>query len=78
MGLATAKSLASQGWKLVIADINRKQGAEAALELDGLFAECDVTKYESISNAFAQTWNKYGRLDFGMKPSQVLFDQDFD
>lgn len=77
MGLATAKSLASQGWKVVIADVNRKQGAGAASELDGLFAECDVTKYDSVSKAFAQTWDEYGRLDFGMKLALVLLNLYF-
>ena len=65
MGLAVAKSLAFKGWKVSIIDFS-DAGEQVAAELGGIFFKVDVTAYEALGNAFAKTWEKYGRLDFGM------------
>jgi NAD(P)-dependent dehydrogenase (short-subunit alcohol dehydrogenase family) len=64
MGLAVSRSLAAQGWKLAILDLNAK-GASIAAELDSLFVEVDVADFLALGKAFARAWEHYGRLDFG-------------
>ena len=65
MGLAVSRHLASQGWKISIADLNVQSGEAVAKELDGLFTKVDVTKYEDQAAAFQKTWEKFGQIDFG-------------
>lgn len=66
MGLATAENLTKKGWKVSIADMNEAAGQQAAEKLGGMFTKTDVTKYETMANTFKRTWEKYGRLDFGV------------
>jgi 15-hydroxyprostaglandin dehydrogenase (NAD) len=68
MGLAVSRYLAGKGWKISSADLNQQRGESAAKELDGIFTKTDVTKYEDQAKAFSNTWDKFGRIDFG-KPS---------
>jgi 15-hydroxyprostaglandin dehydrogenase (NAD) len=65
MGKAVVEYLARDGWKVSIADIDEKGGAAVAQAIDGIFNKVDVSKYDSLSAAFQNTWEKYGRLDFG-------------
>lgn len=71
MGLATCKALAAQGWKISIADMNQQAGESAASNVQGLFTQSDVTKYESLAEAFVRTRKEYGRIDFGVFISQM-------
>ena len=51
MGEATARRLAAQGAKVVIADLNRDRGEAVAAELGGTFAHADVTDEEQVKAA---------------------------
>lgn len=48
-----------------MADLNEKSGQAAAEEVGGIFTQVDVTNYASQAKAFENTWEKYGRIDFG-------------
>jgi rhamnulose-1-phosphate aldolase/alcohol dehydrogenase len=70
IGRATAAKLAQEGAHVVIADINTKDGEEAAAELNkkygkgrAIFVHCDVTKEEAVIETLRQTVLMYGGLD---------------
>lgn len=68
IGLATAKTLAEKGAKVVLSDYVEPAGKAAAEELrakgaDAIFITADVSSEESIKNLVAETVKKYGRLD---------------
>lgn len=47
-------------------DWNEEASAEAVREVDGLaIYQADVSDYPELAAAFARTWKRYGRLDFG-------------
>lgn len=52
LGLATAKTLADAGARVVHLDINGEAATEAALETGGLGLACDVSNEESAKQAF--------------------------
>ncbi|CAM1500387.1 Fc.00g095490.m01.CDS01 [Cosmosporella sp. VM-42] len=64
MGLTVSHHLASQGWKVSVADLNVQSGEAVAKDLGGIFTQVDVTKYEDQVDAFLKTWEEYGRIDF--------------
>ncbi len=51
IGLACASQLTQAGATVVIADLQEKQGINAAKELGGLFVHCDVTDIETVQAA---------------------------
>ena len=51
IGAATARLLAAQGAKVVIADLQADKGEALAKEIGGAFCKVDVTKTEDIMNA---------------------------
>jgi NAD(P)-dependent dehydrogenase (short-subunit alcohol dehydrogenase family) len=51
LGLATARALAAQGARVVIADLPSSRGAEVAAEHDLTFVACDVTLDSDIARA---------------------------
>jgi meso-butanediol dehydrogenase/(S,S)-butanediol dehydrogenase/diacetyl reductase len=68
IGAATARRLASEGAKLVLADINREAGEALAKELGGggdqvSFQVCDVRDKSQVDELVASTARKHGRID---------------
>lgn len=68
MGRATARALASAGFRVVCADINPDAGGEAAAEItsrgfDAHFVRADVTNPDEVENLVAAAADRYGRLD---------------
>ncbi len=68
IGRSTSLLFASEGAKVVVADIQKKQGEETvSLILAGggtaLFVETDVTQSASAQNMVAKTVEHFGRLD---------------
>jgi NAD(P)-dependent dehydrogenase (short-subunit alcohol dehydrogenase family) len=61
------ETLLSQGWNVTVFDFDGAAGAELADRLGKqvLFTQGNVIKYEDQVVAFAKTWNRWGRLDFG-------------
>ncbi|MFL5259095.1 MAG: SDR family NAD(P)-dependent oxidoreductase [Hyphomicrobiales bacterium] len=55
IGLASARRLASEGAKVVIADLTPAVGKAAADEVGGAFIQTDVTDAEQVENLFHST-----------------------
>ena len=63
IGLATARRLAAEGARVVVADLDEEAGAAAAAEVDGLFVRTDVTSPEQVAAMFDAAVQTYGGLD---------------
>ena len=62
LGAATAKTLAANGGKVVIADLNLALGKALAKEIDGIFVKCDVTNEADGQAAVAAAVKTYGAI----------------
>lgn len=63
IGLATARRLAGEGAKVVIADLDPTIGEPAAESVGGLFVTTDVTDDGQVEQLFARTHDTYGSVD---------------
>jgi NAD(P)-dependent dehydrogenase (short-subunit alcohol dehydrogenase family) len=63
IGLATSRRLASEGAKIVVADIEPGPGKDAAGEVDGLFVQTDVSNAEDVTALYRAAHDAYGRID---------------
>jgi NAD(P)-dependent dehydrogenase (short-subunit alcohol dehydrogenase family) len=63
IGLATVRRLASEGARVVVADIDPGAGKSAADEVGGLFVQTDVTSPEQVEALFAAAADTYGSVD---------------
>ena len=61
------EGLVHRGWNVTILDLNEEAGHQTAgrLGFQVLFVRGNVIDYDEQVNAFAQTWQKWGRVDFG-------------
>ncbi|MGX9899005.1 3-oxoacyl-ACP reductase [Arthrobacter sp. SA17] len=71
IGLATARRLASEGAKVVIADVDPTAGLRAAEEVGGLFVKVDVTSEEDVKNLYAVTNETYGSVDIAFNNAGI-------
>ena len=76
IGEATAKLLAGQGAKVVVAGRRTEQGnavVDAIKSAGGeaFFVRTDVTQEEDVKNLVAETVNKYGRVDVAFNNAGV-------
>lgn len=62
IGLACAERLASDGMKVVLADVNEKSGAEHAKRLGGLFVAADLTSRNGCRNLVDQALKACGTV----------------
>lgn len=74
IGRATAKVFASEGAKVVVADLDEEAGAALAQELGGLYVSVNVADEESVKAMYAAVVAKYGGVDVlfnnaGISPS---------
>ncbi|TNC21172.1 3-oxoacyl-ACP reductase [Amycolatopsis alkalitolerans] len=63
IGLATARRLASEGAKIVIADVDAASGKAAADEVEGEFIATDVTSESQVEALFQTAVDKFGSVD---------------
>ena len=63
IGLATAKLLAAEGAKVVIADLQEEKAKAAAQGISGLGVACDVSKEDQVKACVDATLEAYGRWD---------------
>ena len=63
IGLASVRRLASEGARVVVADVDETSGAAAAKEVDGLFVRTDVTSESDVEALFAAAHDTYGSVD---------------
>lgn len=76
IGLATARRLAAEGARVVIADIDPSSGQEAAAEVGGLFVEVDVTDPGDVQNLYAETHKAFGRVDIAFNNAGIAPSDD--
>lgn len=63
IGLATSRAFLAQGAEVVVLDRDAQAASAAASELGCVALECDVTKIDSVSGAFAQIAEIFGGVD---------------
>lgn len=63
IGRAIAERYSWEGAKVVIADVNEKDGQELAEEIGGFFMNCDVSQKEDVRRVVNDTVEKFGKLD---------------
>ncbi|QQQ73847.1 3-oxoacyl-ACP reductase [Saccharothrix sp. 6-C] len=63
IGLASVRRLASEGARVVVADVDAESGKAAADEVGGLFVQVDVTDEEQVSALYQTTVDTYGSVD---------------
>jgi NAD(P)-dependent dehydrogenase (short-subunit alcohol dehydrogenase family) len=63
IGLASARRLASEGARVVIADLDPTTGEAAAAEVDGLFVATDVSDADAVDRLFTTAVDEFGRVD---------------
>lgn len=61
LGEGTARLLAANGGKVVVADMNAERGAQVAAEIGGVFVKCDVSQ-EADGQAVVAAAVKLGKL----------------
>ncbi len=68
LGAATARLLASDGGKIVIADLNAEAGEALVEEIgaNATFVACDVTKADDVQTAVETAVSKYGAIHGGI------------
>ncbi len=62
LGAATAKTLAANGAKVVLADLNAELGEALAKEINGTFVKCDVTNEADGQNAVNTAVKTFGAI----------------
>lgn len=76
IGLASVRRLASEGAKVVVADVDADLGQLAAKEADGLFVEVDVTDEQAVAHVFAQAKETYGSVDVAFNNAGISPPED--
>ena len=71
IGYATAKRLASEGAKVVVADTNEETGNKVATEVGGLFVKCDVTNEAQVANLYKVAFDTYNRIDIAFNNAGI-------
>ena len=65
IGLGIAAWLISEGWRVVLADVDRKRGTTVAKVLgdNAIFVFMDVSSEEQVASGVAEVLGQFGRLD---------------
>jgi NAD(P)-dependent dehydrogenase (short-subunit alcohol dehydrogenase family) len=76
IGLATARRLAEEGARVVVADIDAGPGQAAADEVGGLFVRTDVTSEAEVEALFAAAAEHYGSVDVAFNNAGISPPED--
>ncbi|MHA6618199.1 3-oxoacyl-ACP reductase [Pseudonocardia sp. DLS-67] len=76
IGLATVRRLASEGARVVVADIDAGAGKAAADEVGGLFVQTDVTSQTQVEELFAAAVDTYGSVDVAFNNAGISPPED--
>jgi NAD(P)-dependent dehydrogenase (short-subunit alcohol dehydrogenase family) len=71
IGLATARRLASEGARVVVADLDADAGKRAASEVEGLFVATDVTDPDAVERLFSLAHSEYGSVDIAFNNAGI-------
>jgi NAD(P)-dependent dehydrogenase (short-subunit alcohol dehydrogenase family) len=76
IGLASARRLASEGARVVIADVDTAAGQAAADEVQGLFVRTDVTVAAEVDALFAAAVEAYGSVEVAFNNAGISPPED--
>jgi NAD(P)-dependent dehydrogenase (short-subunit alcohol dehydrogenase family) len=76
IGLASARRLASEGARVVIADIDTAAGQAVADEVQGLFVRTDVTVAAEVDALFAAAVEAYGSVEVAFNNAGISPPED--
>ncbi|MBD8868880.1 3-oxoacyl-ACP reductase [Nocardioides donggukensis] len=77
IGLATARRLASEGARVVVADIcDDRLGQEVAEEVGGMFVRTDVADEADVERLYARTHEAYGSIDVAFHNAGISPTED--
>jgi NAD(P)-dependent dehydrogenase (short-subunit alcohol dehydrogenase family) len=76
IGLATVRRLASEGARVVVADVDPGPGKAAADEVGGLFVQTDVTSETQVEALFAAAVDTYGSVDVAFNNAGISPPED--
>jgi NAD(P)-dependent dehydrogenase (short-subunit alcohol dehydrogenase family) len=76
IGLATGKRMASEGATVVVVDMNDHAGDAAAIEVGGTYIHADVTSPEDNERIYAETFERYGRIDIAFHNAGISPPED--
>jgi NAD(P)-dependent dehydrogenase (short-subunit alcohol dehydrogenase family) len=76
IGLASARRLASEGARVVIADVEDTTGKAAADEINGEFVSADVTIESDVEALFQGAVDRFGRLDVAFNNAGISPPED--
>jgi NAD(P)-dependent dehydrogenase (short-subunit alcohol dehydrogenase family) len=76
IGLATVRRLASEGARVVVADIDPDAGKAAADEVGGLFVQTDVTSETQVEALFGAAVDTYGSVDVAFNNAGISPPED--
>jgi NAD(P)-dependent dehydrogenase (short-subunit alcohol dehydrogenase family) len=76
IGLATVRRLASEGAKVVVADVETAAGKASADEVDGLFVPADVTSPSDVEHLYEVTFDAHGRIDVAFNNAGISPPED--
>jgi NAD(P)-dependent dehydrogenase (short-subunit alcohol dehydrogenase family) len=76
IGLASIRRLASEGARVVVADIDPEAGKRAADEVSGLFVATDVTDPDAVNRLFAAAHREYGSVDIAFNNAGISPPED--
>jgi NAD(P)-dependent dehydrogenase (short-subunit alcohol dehydrogenase family) len=71
IGLASARRMADEGARIVVADIDTASGEAAAKEVDGLFVRTDVTDEDQVRALFDAAKDTYGSVDIAFNNAGI-------
>jgi glucose 1-dehydrogenase len=81
IGLAIARRFASEGARVVIADVNEEAGSRAVEEIGALgavrFVRCDVGDRADVENLVASTVQAWGAVDVLVNNAGIVHAADF-
>ncbi len=76
IGLAAARRLATDGARVVCADVDSSTATAAAAEVDGLAITVDVTDLDDVARLYAETHERYGRIDVALHNAGISPPED--
>jgi len=71
IGLATVRRLASEGARVVVADVDSGAGKLSADEVDGLFVQVDVSNSADVGQLYKTAYDTYGRIDIAFNNAGI-------
>jgi len=74
IGLATAKRFINDGCEVMIWDIDKKIGMDAAKELNCHFLEVDQTDNQIVEQATVKTINQLKKIDLSLAQDFLIYN----